>query len=371
MGAPRARAHIAPGHKAGSAHRPGVYFLFALLTGSWPVLASAAAPAAALPAPAGSAQAVEVMQLKPDFYMLSVDGMHLGLETGEDGAILVDTGPAGAASAVVRQIKRLSDQPLRFIIDTSADPDLIGGNAILSAAGQSLMIGFAVLTRYANDPNAIPAEHILDVRAPIIARQSVTEQMLSASGTAPSPLQLPSEVFTRPQYVFRLNGQIVRVVRMPNAHTSADSVVRFDGSDVVVTGAIFDVTHFPVIDLQHGGSIQGEIDALNQLIGTLVVASGPIVTDSDGTLVVPLRGHVCNQPDLVSYRDMLASIRDGVARLIDKGDRLAAVEAANPAMGYETRYGSGTDAWTTHDFIAAVYASLMAQRHPPQRGGGQ
>jgi glyoxylase-like metal-dependent hydrolase (beta-lactamase superfamily II) len=347
-------------------HPRCVLLLFALLIAGSPVLA----PAASTVAPAEATQTVEVMQLKPDFYMLSVDGVHLALETGEDGAILVDTGPANAAAAVVSQIKRLSSQPLRFIIDTSADPDLIGGNAVLSAAGQSLMIGFAVLTRYANDPNAIPPEHILDVRAPIVARQSVTSQIVSTSSTPVSPLQLPSEVFTRPQYIFRLNGQIVRVVRMPNAHSSADSVVRFEGSDVVVTGAIFDVTHFPVIDLQHGGTIEGEIEALNELIGTLVVASGPIVTDSDGTLVVPLRGHVCNQPDLVSYRDMLAAIRDGVARLIDQGDSLAAVEAANPATGYEARYGSGTGAATTHDFIAAVYSSLMAQRRAARHGGG-
>jgi glyoxylase-like metal-dependent hydrolase (beta-lactamase superfamily II) len=357
----------APGRKGGATqvHRSCSLLLFALLIVGSPLLALAATPAT----PAEPAPTVEVMQLKPDFYMLSIGGMHLGLETGEDGGILVDTGPASTADAVLAQIKRLSKQPLRFIIDTSADPDLIGGNATLSAAGQSLMIGFQVLTRYANDPNAIPPEHILDVRAPIIARQEVIEQM-SASGTPVSPLQLPSEVFTRPQYVFRLNGQIVRVVRMPNAHSGADSVVRFDGSDVVLTGAIFDVTHFPVIDLQHGGTIQGEIDALNGLLSTLVVASGPIVTDSDGTLVVPFRGHVCNQPDLVNYRDMLSAIRDSVSRLIDKGDSLAAVEAANPAMPYATRYGSGTDKWTTRDFVTAVYTSLMAQRHSAHHGNG-
>lgn len=326
------------------------------------VLALSTAGAAGAGTPGAT---VGVLPLRPDFYMLTVGGVNVGLETGADGTVLVNTGPVSDAAALLAQVKRLSSQPLRFIIDTSADPQLTGGNAYLSTAGQSLMIGWRVLQQFDNNPAAITG-HVFDIRAPIIARRGVLRQMISAH--APN-LALPSETFTRRPYNLRINGQIVEVVGVAPAHSSADSVVRFDRSDVVVTGAIFDVTRFPVIDLQHGGSIQGEIEAVNEVMNRLVVASGPVVTNADGTLVVPLHGHVCNQPELLVYRDMLWAVRDRIAHLIAQGDSLARVEASDPTQGYNTRFGSSRGSRTTRDFVAAVYHSLMARRRAPRHGG--
>jgi hypothetical protein len=203
-------------------------------------------------------------------------------------------------------------------------------------------------------------DHPLDTRAPIIARQGVLEQLVGYGGAQAELLSLPSETFTREQYNLRINDEIINVVSMPDAHSNADSVVLFRRADVVVTGAIFDITQFPVIDLTHGGSIDGEIAAIDQVMNTLTVASGPNVDNPDGTLVIPVRGQVCNQPDLLTYRDMLYAVRERVRDLIARGQSLRQVEAADPTQGYEQRFGSTAGPWTSRNFVDAVYASLKA-----------
>lgn len=331
----------------------------ALLGVSAPALSptAAAAESAADPSAVQSDDPVQVLALRPNFYMLTVDGVNLGLQTGPEGAVLVNAGPAAASAALLKTIRQLSPGPLRFVIDTNADADLTGGNATLSAAGLSMMIGWQILTRNHNRADTI-TDHPLDTRAPIIARQGVLEQLAAAAGPPAELLALPSETFTREQYNLRVNGDIINVVGMPAAHSNGDSAVLFRRADVVVTGAIFDVTHFPVIDLAHGGSIDGEIEAVDRVMNTLAVPSGPVVENADGTLVVPLRGHVCNQPDLLTYRDMLYAVRARVQALIARGQSLRQVEAADPTRGYEERWGSSSGPWTTQDFVDAVYESL-------------
>ncbi|HEY7929483.1 MAG TPA: hypothetical protein VID71_05695 [Steroidobacteraceae bacterium] len=328
------------------------------LSGPATSIATAATAEQTVSAPAvGTAGAVQVLQLRPDFYMLTVDGTNLGLQTGPEGAVVVDPGAAGASARLLNAIRQLSTAPIRFVIDTNADADLTGGNATLSAAGLSMMIGWQILTRNHNRPDTIK-DHPLDTRAPIIARQGVLEQLAIAAGAQSDLLALPSETFTREQYNLRINGDIINVVALPAAHSNGDSAVLFRRADVVVTGAVFDITHFPVLDLVHGGSIDGEIGAIEKLMNTLAVPSGPVVQDEDGTLIIPLRGHVCNQPDLLTYRDMLYAIRARIQAQIAQGHTLRQVEASDPARGYEERWGSTSGPWTTKDFVDAVYGSL-------------
>lgn len=309
--------------------------------------------------------AVKVLQLRHDFYMLTVDDINIGLQVGPDGALLVNSGPERDAAALLQTVHSLSSQPIRFLINTNADPELTGANARLSLAGESMMVAFAYVTRFGNDIDKIPAtpEGLIIRRAPIIAREGILEQMAVTPAAQQSSFALPSEVFSRPQMNMRFNGDIINVVALPPAHSSADSAVLFRRADVVITGAVFDITHFPVIDLQNGGSIDGEIAAVNQIMNTLAVPTVPAVNNDDGTLVVPLHGPVCNQPDLWSYRDMLLAVRSRVQYLIDHGAKLKQVEAADPTQGYRRRYGSDSGNWTTQDFVAAVYSSLVTARN--------
>lgn len=321
-------------------------------------------------APQGPATSVGVLQLRPNVYMFTIEGLNIGVETGPQGVIVVDTGPAQDAQAVLEQIRKITTEPIRYVIDTSADPQFTGGNALLSDAGLSLEVGWAPLLQAANRVRNIPA---LDSRrAPIIARLGVVEQMAAGpQGDADKDYSLgeslPTDTFTRPEFNFDVNEPI-QVVSMPSAHSQSDCVVLFRRSNVVVTGAIFDDTHFPVIDLAHGGSINGEIDAVDQVLNTLVIGPYPVVTNDGGTWIIPERGPVADQLDLVTYRDMLFAIRDRVQALINQGKSLAQVQAADPAQGFETRYGSDSGSWTTRDFVDAVYRSLSAQKRTHAHG---
>ena len=112
-----------------------------------------------------------------------------------------------------------------------------------------------------------------------------------------------------------------------------------------------------MIDVERGGTIDGEIAALNRL-ADLAIPSVPIVSREEGTLVIAGHGRVCDQLDVVEYRDMVTIVRDRVRDLIRGGASLEQVKAAAPTRGYTRRYGSDTGAWTTSAFVEAVYRSL-------------
>ena len=138
-----------------------------------------------------------------------------------------------------------------------------------------------------------------------------------------------------------LNGEGIEVLHQPAAHSDGDAIVFFRRSDVVVAGDVLDTTRFPVIDVARGGSIDGEIAALNRLVD-LAIPSVPIVSREEGTLVIPGHGRVCDQLDVVEYRDMVTIVRDRVRDLIRAGATLDQVKAAAPARGYTRRYGADT-----------------------------
>jgi cyclase len=169
----------------------------------------------------------------------------------------------------------------------------------------------------------------------------------------------PSEAFLAKRYAFRMNDDAIEIFYQPAAHSDADSLVLFRQSDVVVAGDIMDTTRFPVIDVANGGSIQGEIDALNRII-ELTVVPIPFIYNGVGTYVIPGHGRLCQQLDVVDYRDMVVIVRDVIADLIKQGKTLDQIKAAHPARPYETEYG--TQEGSTSAFIEAVYKSLTAKK---------
>jgi glyoxylase-like metal-dependent hydrolase (beta-lactamase superfamily II) len=298
--------------------------------------------------------------LRGGLSMLTVDGVNVTIQNGAQGLVVVDTGPATAASQLLGQIRQLSGRPIRFLIDTNADAQVIGGNAVVAAAGQSLATTdtFDAIEVNGNTSKvSLPGQ---GATAVVIARQTVLTQMLSEPGANYASAALPSDTFTRKQFNFFLNGTPISVVSLPAGHSGSDAAVRFDRPDVVVTGAVFDQTRFPVIDVANGGGIQGEIDALDEISNTLSYAHVPVLENSGATLIVPIRGPVSDEDDLVTYRDMVSTVRDRIAYYIAQGKTLAQVQGLNPARGYKSRYGTESGSWTTDDFIKAVYQSLKS-----------
>ncbi|HLG55136.1 MAG TPA: MBL fold metallo-hydrolase [Vicinamibacterales bacterium] len=297
---------------------------------------------------------LEVLEVRPDFFMIAGAGGNIGVQVGEDGVVVVDAGSAANAPAVVAAIKRITSLPIRYVIDTGPDADHVGGNDVLSKSGDTYYPG----TRVAG-----PRPDPLRSAAAILAAEGVLRHMTRAAGSAPpgSPGGLPTESFHYARKYLYLNNQAIEVLHQPAAHTDSDAFAFFRRSDVVVAGDVIDTRQFPVIDVERGGSINGEIAALNRL-AELAVPSVPIVSREAGTIVIPGHGRLYDHFDVIEYRDMVTLIRDRVRDLIDAGRSLEQVKAANPTLGYAGRYGNEGGEWTRDTFVEAVYRSLMKEK---------
>lgn len=308
------------------------------------------------PAPSAASSGLDIIQLRPNVYMIAGAGGNIVVQTGEDGMVVVDAGSAAKADEVVTAIKALWPRPIRFLINTSADPDHVGGNDKVAGSGQTLL---TLTGAAAGSPDDALNRVTLGGGATIVGSEPVLMRMSAPSGqAAPYPTAAqPAETFLERRFAMFLNGEGIEARHQAAAHTDGDSFVTFRRSDVIVAGDILDTTRFPVIDVARGGSIQGELDALNRLI-EMTIASVPIVSRDGGTLVVPGHGRVCDQFDVVEYRDMVTIIRDRVRDLAKEGKTLEQVKAASPARGYTRRYASDTGPWTTNMFVEAVFKSL-------------
>jgi glyoxylase-like metal-dependent hydrolase (beta-lactamase superfamily II) len=299
-----------------------------------------------------SSDGLEVLEVRPNFFMIAGAGGNIGVQVGEDGVVVVDAGSAASAPAVVAAIKRITPKPIRYVIDTGPDADHVGGNDVLSKAGDQFYPG----TRAAGS-----RQDGLRSTASILATEGILRHMTAAAGPAGAPVGLPTEPFHYGRKYLYLNDEGIEVLHQPAAHTDSDAFVFFRRSDVVVAGDVIDTRQFPVIDVDRGGSIDGEIAALNRL-SELAIASVPIVSREAGTVVIPGHGRLCDQFDVVEYRDMITIIRDRVRDLVNAGRSLDQVKAAAPAKGYAGRYGNDGGDWTTDRFVEAVYRSLVKEK---------
>ena len=228
---------------------------------------------------AAGAGPLETIQIRPNVVVIFGAGSNVHVHVGED-ASSCRNGSAAMAAQVVAAVKAISDRPLRLIINTSADADHVGGNETVGAAGMEI------------NPDSFTDEP----RATIIAHENVLGRMSTLGGAeALFPTGAwPTETFTSRYRSMYLNEEAVQMIRQLGAHSDGDILVHFRRADVIATGDILDLRHFPVIDAAIGGSIQGELDALNRLLD-LTVPAMPLVLKPRtcwcrGTAVFGLRG---------------------------------------------------------------------------------
>ncbi len=282
---------------------------------------------------------VEVLHVRGNVYMFASDQGNITVQVGEhrdnDGVLMVDTGPASMTDRVVAELGKLTNKTVRYLVNTSADADHVGGNAVLSKGHGSRGEG-------GNAPGA--AEVNVYAQDSVLARLSAREAHMPV-------LALPTMTFERLKD-FTFNGEGVQIFSEAPAHTDGDAIVFFRGSNVISTGEIFSTVGYPVIDLARGGSIQGEIKALNHLLELTV----PEIAQEGGTMVIPGHGRLCDEADVTEYRDMVTIIRDRIADLIQKGKSLSEVQAARVTRDYDGRYSRPS--WTGEMFVESVYNSL-------------
>lgn len=309
---------------------------------------SAAKPATAQMGPSGeeSENPVHVWHVQGNVYMLVGAGANITVQAGDDGVLVVDTGTAAMSQQVLAAIRSISDKPIRYIINTSADPDDTGGNLVIAQAGSTIAGGNVVGNIGASAGD----------QATVIAFQSVLDRMSAPTGEkSPTPQGAwPTDTYTTDEKKLYFNGEPIRIIHIANAHTDGDSMVFFQKSDVVTTGDIFSTTTYPVVELDKGGSINGLIDGLNRII----YLTTPISMQEGGTMVIPGHGRECDQSDVKWHQEMATILRDRVQTYIKRGMTLEQVEQANVTLGYDPRYGATEGPWTSKMFVDAMYKSL-------------
>ena len=159
----------------------------------------------------------------------------------------------------------------------------------------------------------------------------------------------PTETYINDKNELFFNGEAIESYHPAAAHTDGDSMVFLRRSDVIATGDLFLPDRYPAINLERGGSLQGIINGLNRVLELAI----PTRAEEGGTLIIPGHGRICDEADLVEYRDMLTIVRDRLATMIKKGMTLPQILAARPTLDYDPLYGVDTDA-----FVEAAYRSM-------------
>lgn len=285
---------------------------------------------------------LNVLSVQGNVYMLVGAGPNITVQIGKDGVLLVDTPPAALVPQVMAEIRKLSDKPIRHIVNTSLDAEHMSGNAAL--------VGPAA----ARGSGGAPFGTLGLARPAIIAHENVLNRLSNPpAGTPATPAAaLPTTTYFMPSMDFSFNGEPVVLSHQASAHTDGDTVVWFRRSDVLSVGDLVRLDGYPVIDVARGGTIEGLVAALDRVVEITV----PERLQEGGTRVIPGHGRLCNEADVVEYRDMVAIIRDRIQDLVKKGMTLEQVKAARPTRDYDTRYGAGTA------FTEAAYGSLAGRR---------
>jgi len=274
---------------------------------------------------------IHVVPVQGNVYMLLGAGGNIAVQIGDEGILVVDTGTAAMSEKVLAAIRKLSSKPIRYIINTHLHADHTGGNEVISKAGTTTTGGPTTIISHENT----------------LARMSAP---LGKPGATP-PALWPSDTFFPEEKDFFFNDEAVMLYHDPAAHTDGDTIVFFRRSDVVVSGDIFITTGYPFIDAQSGGSIYGIIAGLNRILDITV----PKHEQEGGTYVIPGHGHLCDESEVLEYRDTMVIIKERIEDMVKRGLTLDQVKAAKPTLDYDLHYGADTGPWTTAMFIEAVY----------------
>ena len=286
-----------------------------------------AALAYAQGAPDFSKVDIKANRVTDKFYTLDGQGGTIGVLFGPDGVFMVDTQFAPLSDKIAAAIKRLTPQPIKFVVNTHVHGDHTGGDENFGKMGATIISREELRYRLAH-PNP------------------------NANGTPGVPMPaagLPRLTY-RDQLTMRMNGEDIQMIAIFRAHTDGDTLVVFPGLDVIMTGDFYRSIQYPNVDRANGGSLQGLIDGLGVVIGH----AGP------NTKIIPGHGPTVDRNAVVAHRDMALAVRDRVARLVEQGKSEDEVVAAKVTADLDAKVQEvGT---TGERFVRQVYAEVKSTR---------
>ena len=292
---------------------------------------------------------VDVLPVRGNVSMLVGAGGNITVQAGDDGVLMVDAGVESMSDEVIAAVQSISRGPLRYIVNTSEDIEHTGGNEPIALTGSTIPF------RIETDARVSDGRLGMD-RASVISFLTVFYRMSAPTGqVAPRPEQAwPDNTYSSAQKKLYINDEPVVIMHQPS-NTDGNSIVHFRGADVLSVGDLVDLTGYPFIDIEAGGSIEAIVQGLNRVIAITV----PNRKSEGGTLVIPGHGRLADQPDVVYYQQMVIIVRDRILDMLDRGMTVDQVKAARPTRDYDTRYGQDTGDWTTDMFVEVAYRSLM------------
>jgi glyoxylase-like metal-dependent hydrolase (beta-lactamase superfamily II) len=295
---------------------------------------------------------VAALHVQGNVWMLASRSGNAAVQVGGDGVLVVDTMTADLADDLLAEIRRLAgDRPIRYVVNTHAHVDHVGGNEKIAAAGRSIVSG-----NFAGDIGRESANY-----ATVVSHENVLSRLtkLSAAGPPIPPRALATSTFFGGHKDLYFNGEGVQLIHVPSAHTDGDVMVHFRGSDVVVAGDLFVTTTFPSIDGAAGGDLKGVLAGLNRIIDIAI----PRDKQEGGTYVIPGHGRLSDEADVVDYRDMVTVVRDRVMDAVGKKMTSAQIRAARLTRDYDSRY-AGPDGSAAARFIDAAERSIREASAP-------
>ncbi|MGZ5072374.1 MAG: MBL fold metallo-hydrolase [Usitatibacter sp.] len=252
---------------------------------------------------------IKTTKLGETTYMMEGAGGNLGLSIGDDAVFVIDDQFAPLSERITAAIAALSPKPVKFILNTHWHGDHTGGNENFAKGG-------AIIVAQENVRKRMGSEQFIE-----FMRSNVPASPRGA---------LPIVTFAQ-SVTFHLNGDEMRAVHVPRAHTDGDAIVFFVKSDVIHMGDTFFNGMYPFIDTSSGGSVDGVVAACDYVLG--------IATDR--TKIIPGHGPLSDRAGLQAYRDMLATLSTRVRKMIAEGKKLEDITASGVSSDYDAKWGKG------------------------------
>jgi cyclase len=267
-------------------------------------------------------------------------GGRIGVLIGPDGVLMVDAQYAPLTDKVIAAIRKLTDAPIRFLINTHEHPDHTGGNPNFAK------LGALILAREET------YEDLVQVPPPAV------QAAIGEAASFTDPARLPVLTYGQGSPLkIRMDDEVVDVISAPASHTDGDTIVRFEKADVMMIGDFYRNYGYPFVDPSHGGTIKGVLAALDLVMQ---------VADAK-TVLLPGHGSVVSVADLAPYRDMIVDVEGKVQQMIGGGKSVQEVLAAKLTAPYDAKVPGGltplpAGLGTSADrFVGEMYAELSAK----------